>query len=133
MKLRPPRSTLFPYTTLFRSVDARLHGEAGIRQDQAHVMRLQVVEIGSASMDLAADVVAGAMCEPVAITGGANRAARGIVRLPTGNLSSRRECFLHRYDGGVASGAHGGEDGLLALRRIAVDYARDRKSTRLNS
>src|SRR3712207_7734740 len=26
----PPRSTLFPYTTLFRSDPERLHGEAGI-------------------------------------------------------------------------------------------------------
>src|SRR2546422_1284973 len=26
---RPPRSTLFPYTTLFRSLRARSHGEVG--------------------------------------------------------------------------------------------------------
>src|SRR5256885_9484841 len=28
---RPPRSTLFPYTTLFRSVAARLLGDGGVR------------------------------------------------------------------------------------------------------
>src|SRR3989449_6875785 len=28
---RPPRSTLFPYTTLFRSVDGHLHGADGDR------------------------------------------------------------------------------------------------------
>src|SRR3989475_13268064 len=29
---RPPRSTLFPYTTLFRSKVGRLHDGAGVRQ-----------------------------------------------------------------------------------------------------
>src|SRR3712207_9270293 len=29
---RPPRSTLFPYTTLFRSRDARLDGHAALRR-----------------------------------------------------------------------------------------------------
>src|SRR2546422_7003709 len=28
---RPPRSTLFPYTTLFRSLDKWLHGAANLR------------------------------------------------------------------------------------------------------
>src|SRR5688572_31766452 len=33
MLLRPPRSTLFPYTTLFRSRDRRGHGDRGdVRQ-----------------------------------------------------------------------------------------------------
>src|SRR5690606_40575373 len=37
---RPPRSTLFPYTTLFRSIDARCRGNAvvgrlGIERDPA--------------------------------------------------------------------------------------------------
>src|SRR3712207_8374903 len=36
---RPPRSTLFPYTTLFRSLGERLQGELGrsVRTQQAHV------------------------------------------------------------------------------------------------
>src|SRR3712207_8302006 len=39
---RPPRSTLFPYTTLFRSVgdDGRRHVRAGVRADQ-RARRLQ--------------------------------------------------------------------------------------------
>src|SRR3712207_7651616 len=31
---RPPRSTLFPYTTLFRSVSERRQGEGGVAPDQ---------------------------------------------------------------------------------------------------
>src|SRR3712207_7243588 len=34
---RPPRSTLFPYTTLFRSVDDRAHGPvAEVLADEVH-------------------------------------------------------------------------------------------------
>src|SRR3712207_7060014 len=33
---RPPRSTLFPYTTLFRSRDARLHGITPSRGTRLH-------------------------------------------------------------------------------------------------
>src|SRR2546425_9387075 len=32
---RPPRSTLFPYTTLFRSLPALRRGRAGLRHDLA--------------------------------------------------------------------------------------------------
>src|SRR2546430_9992733 len=33
---RPPRSTLFPYTTLFRSVERPLHADRGERRHEAH-------------------------------------------------------------------------------------------------
>src|SRR5256885_14596237 len=38
---RPPRSTLFPYTTLFRSVDGRrlLAGSEGVREDVPGAVR----------------------------------------------------------------------------------------------
>src|SRR5690348_17398162 len=48
MLRRPPRSTLFPYTTLFRSVrrhDLRLAGELGLEEGQGAV-RGPVVEPG---------------------------------------------------------------------------------------
>src|SRR5690349_23205039 len=32
MRRRPPKSTLFPYTTLFRSKDSRLHRHGGLRR-----------------------------------------------------------------------------------------------------
>src|SRR2546422_2245071 len=36
---RPPRSTLFPYTTLFRSRSERDHGERQERRDEGHRRR----------------------------------------------------------------------------------------------
>src|SRR2546430_12191390 len=38
---RPPRSTLFPYTTLFRS--RQLHAKRGIRKDRLAVRRTRVM------------------------------------------------------------------------------------------
>src|SRR5438034_3059095 len=38
MLRRPPRSTLFPYTTLFRSQPVRLSGCRQLRGDAAHVL-----------------------------------------------------------------------------------------------
>src|SRR2546425_7161144 len=42
---RPPRSTLFPYTTLFRSRDARLHGAHGNIQYFGNVFVRTIVQI----------------------------------------------------------------------------------------
>src|SRR2546430_4101559 len=43
---RPPRSTLFPYTTLFRSVrPRRAQDRAAKRQDAAHVGRVEVGQV----------------------------------------------------------------------------------------
>src|SRR3712207_8837966 len=39
---RPPRSTLFPYTTLFRSVDERARGEARVNPRAARAHRERV-------------------------------------------------------------------------------------------
>src|SRR5258708_11917669 len=49
---RPPRSTLFPYTTLFRSLDARVarHVHVGIADD----IDLETIALGHA-IDLALD------------------------------------------------------------------------------
>src|SRR3712207_8580108 len=58
---RPPRSTLFPYTTLFRSRIARVHRRELVRQRVAHVglpaalVRLPVadeVHVGQAVLQL---------------------------------------------------------------------------------
>src|SRR3712207_7166331 len=45
---RPPRSTLFPYTTLFRSERARVpHGVGELHGlEQAPVLRAELVEVG---------------------------------------------------------------------------------------
>src|SRR2546429_5183053 len=46
---RPPRSTLFPYTTLFRSVPPRLpvHARCGflLQTEVGHTKRFQVVDV----------------------------------------------------------------------------------------
>src|SRR2546422_7784312 len=46
---RPPRSTLFPYTTLFRSVETKKRGEA--RKHGGVVLRLVVMPDGRATRD----------------------------------------------------------------------------------
>src|SRR3712207_8405926 len=46
---RPPRSTLFPYTTLFRSADRRLRRRRQLRGDaQPVVERVEVAHVGLA-------------------------------------------------------------------------------------
>src|SRR2546430_11748421 len=46
---RPPRSTLFPYTTLFRSKDGREYGNGGMHEKAIHAIlrrrELRVVKI----------------------------------------------------------------------------------------
>src|SRR5260370_9784077 len=58
---RPPRSTLFPYTTLFRSFPFRLVDTAGLRQSQDRVERLGIE--GSQRYLAASDLVL--LCEEV--------------------------------------------------------------------
>src|SRR5258707_12087106 len=41
---RPPRSTLFPYTTLFRSLHERQQGPAALRPDAVHRRDPQVLQ-----------------------------------------------------------------------------------------
>src|SRR2546430_13371600 len=47
---RPPRSTLFPYTTLFRSAEAEVQALPGARDRDVHEapLLLQAVEVGHA-------------------------------------------------------------------------------------
>src|SRR3712207_8258723 len=42
MMRRPPRATLFPYTTLFRSVLARVHGDRTVALRHAELVRVEV-------------------------------------------------------------------------------------------
>ena len=74
---------IFAAHTEFRKVDSRLHGEAGVGQNQAIVVGLEVVEIGSVAMGLGGDAVPGAMSEVFCETGVAYHCAGGIVRLPS--------------------------------------------------
>src|SRR3712207_8456974 len=54
---RPPRSTLFPYTTLFRSLAALMHGEGQIvsveqRPDRAEQLRTTAQRMGATIVDV---------------------------------------------------------------------------------
>src|SRR5256886_8800000 len=55
---RPPRSTLFPYTTLFRSPDARQRARAAVEADERRVIG---VEIGADARVHAGGPAAGAL------------------------------------------------------------------------
>ena len=72
-------------------------------------------------MDFAADVVAGAVGEPVGETGGADDVAGGIVGLPAGDLLLAGVGGLDGGDGCVASVADGVEDEAFAVGGLAVD------------
>src|SRR3989475_4606653 len=50
---RPPRSTLFPYTTLFRSKAQPLHGAERPRKDRLTCLRLLRVELLHRCLDRA--------------------------------------------------------------------------------
>src|SRR3712207_8295589 len=115
---RPPRSTLFPYTTLFRSVDGA--------EDR----------VGRRQLAVAPDQEELAAVEALAAVGHRHGAAR--VRLVAGHLGRRGV-------GGPAGAGAGRVAALQDLQAVAVDLAvaggvveeallgEDRKSTRLNS
>src|SRR3989475_2967969 len=50
---RPPRSTLFPYTTLFRSPEHRAQVEVVLEHERRIVVRVQVAHGGDAPRDVA--------------------------------------------------------------------------------
>src|SRR2546425_3647473 len=66
---RPPRSTLFPYTTLFRSVD-------GVIGDAEHADLAVAPRLRSRPLDAGGEVVVLARTERIEVTGRPPRAAR---------------------------------------------------------
>ena len=104
-------------------VEAGFDGEAGVGQDEALVVGFEVVEMRAVAVDFGADVVAGAVGEPVAEAGVADDVAGGVVGLPAGDGLVGGEGVLDGFDGGVAGVADGGEDELFALGGLAVDDA----------
>src|SRR3712207_7123857 len=57
MKRRPPRSTLFPYTTLFRSVEVEVPARSAV----VLVADREVAAVGDVSLELTAPVAGGAV------------------------------------------------------------------------
>src|SRR5215216_4110016 len=69
-------------------VDARLHREADVGQEGAHVVRLEVVHVGALAVRLLADVVAGAVDEVVGVARLLDYLAGGVVHLPALDLTA---------------------------------------------
>src|SRR5690349_22078226 len=85
MQRRPPRSTLFPYTTLFRSGDPR----AGARSRRAHRLRGDRLEATGATLSPASE---GGPVDPSRTIRWRARAAKsGRSEEHTSELQSRRD------------------------------------------
>src|SRR3989449_11520200 len=123
---RPPRSTLFPYTTLFRSV-RRYHRPVLLvhdpleRQVEAHRRRQRAAEHDALGVDAVSEEVR----------------AHGLAAVPEINELQRRQRALHREERARRGDAGPREIVLHHERDLRLDAwlheARDRKSTRLNS
>src|SRR3712207_4438913 len=149
---RPPRSTLFPYTTLFRSVLALLEldlgrgtglddGDATGQLGQA-LLQLLAVVVGVRLLDLGADLVHPAG-DLVAVTGtlddrrlvlGDDDLAGAAQQRDVGGVELEADLLADD----LATGEDGdvGEHGLAAVTEaggLDGDGLEDRKSTRLNS
>jgi hypothetical protein len=94
-----------------------------MRQQEALVMRLEIVEVRAAAVQLGADVVAGAMGKVLRVAGVADDGTGGIVCLPAGDRLPCREGLLDFGDGGIAGVANDSEDGLLLRGGLAIDNA----------
>src|SRR5437868_10689007 len=106
---------LAAHPELAGKVEPRFDGKTGVRQDEPHIVGFEVIQMSTAAVDIDADVVTGAVREPVAVTCGADHFSRRIVRIAAPNRLIRGERLLHSSDRGVASGANNIEDSPLAL------------------
>src|SRR2546422_6858898 len=136
---RPPRSTLFPYTTLFRSLFHERFKPRLSSTYEAHApycyrcpLDLTYPKCRVACADAVEDVltrhhqsIAALVVEPMLL------AAGGMITMPPGYLSKlRRLCTRYRVWLIADAGAPGfGRPG----RMFACEHEGDRKSTRLNS
>src|SRR3712207_6953140 len=126
---RPPRSTLFPYTTLFRSQREQVLHRADLAVDDEHV---RVVEDGLHALGVGDEVGRDVALVEAHALGELELEAEGVA------LLDGDDAFLadlvhglgdELADGRVSGGdRRGGGDLLLGL-----DVLGDRKSTRLNS
>ena len=104
-------------------VDAGLDGEAGVGQEPALVVGLEVVEVRAGAVNFVGDVVAGAVGEVVGESGRADDGAGRIVGFEAADGAAVGEGLLDGGDGSVAGVADGFKDALLALAGFAADDA----------
>src|SRR5947209_2763043 len=76
--------------TEFRKVNPRLDGETGTCNYPAHIMRLQIVHVGTRPMDVGADAMTGSMEKESAKTLRVDVASYDIVHLIPGDVAPLR-------------------------------------------
>src|SRR5260221_10686715 len=86
-----------------RQVNPGFDREAGARQDPALFAGLQSVHVGAVAVRLLADAVAGAVAKRLAIAGGLNDLASGLIDLPALQRLLAGERSFHPFDGRVAA------------------------------
>src|SRR3989449_11390517 len=120
---RPPRSTLFPYTTLFRSVDGRARGGVGALVDS--VGNAVAVGVGGAALGvyMRAGGRVGALIEPVvhAVVVRVDRTALRVHPSPGGRAGALIESVGHPVMLGVGRAAAHVDRG--APRRVGAGIA----------
>ena len=104
-------------------VEAGFDGEAGVGEDEADVVGLEVVEVGTVSVQLGCDIVASAVGEPSAEACGADDAAGGVVGLPACDGGVGGEGLLDCGDRGIAGVSDSVEDEVHAHGGYAADDA----------
>src|SRR3712207_7181234 len=119
---RPPRSTLFPYTTLFRSVISNAYKFPDVLASTSYANSLRG-PILFTDKDVLPSVTMGEInrlgAKKVIISGG------------TGSVSSAVESELK--SGGIEVTRLGGSNRYQTSKLVAQEMMKDRKSTRLNS
>ena len=113
---------LRPHTELTGKVKARLHGKAGVGQQQALVVCFEVIEMRSIAMQGGRDVMPGAMGKELRQPRSADHVAGRIIRFPAGDGLRGRVGCLDLRDRGVAGIAHRVENVLFPRSGFAAGY-----------
>src|SRR5579864_759659 len=100
-----------------RQINAGLDREAGVGKNLPLVMNLEVVHVGSVSMNIGADGMSGAMNEIVAVPGLLNVSPCSPVDFPSRDAASRADRVKHGLHSRVARIPHDGKNLLHAFRR----------------
>src|SRR5581483_7734850 len=100
-------------------IDAGLDGEAGVGQDLAIVLGLQIIKVRAVAVNVAGDGVPGAMDKVLPPAFRLNEVAHRLVHFPAVNLALGLECLLHGANAGVACAAYNLED----LSLLVAGYA----------
>src|SRR5215472_3662723 len=110
-------------TELAGKVDAGLDGEAGVGQQDALIVCLEIVQMRAVAVQFTGDVMTGAVREKIAEPSVADDVAGGVVGLPAGDGGVGGVGLFDGGDGGVAGLAHDGEDVALVVGGLAADDA----------